>query len=93
MGNDSLDELLEDTIQIMNIICRGDVNKFLLEQDVSGVEPSPNLIKMVCSFLGKGLRLQILSNLKEGGCRVLPRNVSEEFQPNGVSHHAVQGAS
>ena len=66
MGNDSLDELLEDTIQIINIIFRSDVNKFLFEQDVSGEEPSPQIIKTVCSFLGNSLKLMNLSNLKKG---------------------------
>ena len=69
MGDDSTDELLEDTIQILNIIFLTDVSKFKLEQDVTGVEPSPTFIEIVCSFLGGNLKLMNLSNLKEGDAK------------------------
>ena len=74
MGNDSLEELLEDTIHVINIHntkcpTKFQNNKFKVEQFVSGGEPSPAFIKVVCSFVEDNLNDENCGNYKKGDAK------------------------
>ena len=74
MGNDSLEELLEDTIHVINIHntkypTKFQNNKFKVEQFVSGGEPSPAFIKVVCSFVEDNLNDETCGNYKKGDAK------------------------
>ena len=70
MGPESLDELFEDTKQIIIVVFQHfQINFKLEEEDVSGVEPSPQFIQIVCSWvacLEHYLKLKKLGNYKKG---------------------------
>ena len=87
MGPEYLDELFEDTKQIIIVVFQKfEVNFKLEEKDVSGVEPSPQFILIVCScaaFLEDYLKLKKLGIYKKGDAKSCYDTYQKNSNPMG----------